>query len=267
MTEQTADRRTPGTTAPSGRIALITGANRGLGRRSAQHLAAAGTDLVLTYRSHAEEAEEVLAHARELGRTAVAFRLDTTETSAFPAFAEDVRSALREHWGREDFDFLVNNAGSAAMASVAESTEEQVDLMYRVHLKGPYFLTQKLLPLIKDGGRILNFSTGLTRFTGENAAPYASMKGAVEVLTRYLAKELGPRGIAVNAIAPGATATDFGGGGLRDDEQVRAQLGAVTAMGHVGDPEDIGAAVAALLADGTGWITGQRIEASGGMLL
>lgn len=248
-------------------IAIITGANRGLGRQSALHLAEAGTDLILTYRSHAEEAEKVLAEVRALGRTAVAFRLDTTELPAFAPFAEDVRAALREHWGREDFDFLVNNAGSAAMASVAETTEDQVDLMYQVHFKGPYFLTQRLLPLIKDGGRILNFSTGLTRFTAENAAPYASMKGAVEVLTRYLAKELGPRGIAVNAIAPGATATDFGGGSLRDDQRVRAHLGAVTAMGHVGAPEDIGAAVAALLTEGTSWITGQRIEASGGMLL
>ncbi len=256
---------TPG--APSPKITLVTGANRGLGKEAALHLAAAGQDLLLTYRSHADEIEEVLAAVRGLGRTAVAFRLDTTEFGTFPAFVADVRATLGEHWGRETFDHLLNNAGSAALAPVAETTAEQLDSMYEVHFKGPYLLTQALLPLLADGGRVLNVSTGLTRFTQSDAAPYASMKGAVEVFTRYLAKELGPRGIAVNAIAPGATGTDFGGGYLRDSAQVREGLASVTAMGHVGDPVDIGAAVASLLADGTRWITGQRIEASGGMLL
>jgi NAD(P)-dependent dehydrogenase (short-subunit alcohol dehydrogenase family) len=254
-------------TPTSPRITLITGANRGLGKQAALHLAAAGQDLLLTYRSHADEAEEVLAEVRALGRTAVAFRLDTTEFALFPAFAAEVREALEKHWGRTGFDHLFNNAGSAAMAPVSETTAAQLDTMYEVHFKGPYLLTQALLPLLADGGRVLNVSTGLTRFTQSDAAPYASMKGAVEVFTRYLAKELGPRGIAVNAIAPGATATDFGGGYLRDSTAVREGLANVIAMGHVGDPVDIGAAVAALLADGTRWITGQRIEASGGMLL
>ncbi|MHC3424355.1 SDR family NAD(P)-dependent oxidoreductase [Streptomyces sp. DT18] len=256
---------TPG--APTPKITLVTGANRGLGKEAALNLAAAGQDLLLTYRSHAEEIEAVLGEVRGLGRTAVAFRLDTTEFGAFPAFAAEVRAALGEHWGRDTFDHLLNNAGSAAMAPVAETTEAQLDSMYEVHFKGPYLLTQALLPLLADNGRVLNVSTGLTRFTQSDAAPYASMKGAVEVFTRYLAKELGPRGIAVNAIAPGATATDFGGGDLRDNEAVRQGLASVTAMGHVGYPGDIGAAVASLLADGTRWITGQRIEASGGMLL
>ncbi|MFJ4435060.1 SDR family NAD(P)-dependent oxidoreductase [Streptomyces sp. NPDC088923] len=264
------DAATPtATPAPAAtpKITLVTGANRGLGKEAALHLAAAGQDLLLTYRSHAEEIEAVLAAVRGLGRTAVAFRLDTTEFGSFPGFAADVRAALAEHWGRDTFDHLFNNAGSAAMAPVAETTAAQLDSMYEVHFKGPYLLTQTLLPLLADGGRVLNVSTGLTRFTQSDAAPYAAMKGAVEVFTRYLAKELGPRGIAVNAIAPGATGTDFGGGYLRDSEQVREGLASVIAMGHVGDPVDIGAAVASLLADGTRWITGQRIEASGGMLL
>ncbi|MEW2346324.1 SDR family oxidoreductase [Streptomyces sp. NPDC006684] len=265
----THDAATASTTpsAPTPKITLVTGANRGLGKEAALNLAAAGQDLLLTYRSHAEEIEAVLGEVRGLGRTAVAFRLDTTEFGAFPAFAAEVGAALGEHWGRDTFDHLLNNAGSAAMAPVAETTEAQLDSMYEVHFKGPYLLTQALLPLLADNGRVLNVSTGLTRFTQSDAAPYASMKGAVEVFTRYLAKELGPRGIAVNAIAPGATATDFGGGDLRDNEAVRQGLASVTAMGHVGYPGDIGAAVASLLADGTRWITGQRIEASGGMLL
>ncbi|MFJ3576737.1 SDR family NAD(P)-dependent oxidoreductase [Streptomyces rubiginosohelvolus] len=245
------------------RIALITGANRGLGRSTALHLAAAGTDLILTYRSHAEEAQAVVEEIRKLGRRAVALRLDTGDTAAFPDFTAQVRAALAQEWGRQDLDVLVNNAGHGVHAPFEETTEEQFDGLMGVHVKGVFFLTQALLPLIKDGGRILNVSTGLTRFI----AAYAAAKGAVEILTRYLAKELGPRGIAVNALAPGATGTDFGGGGVRDNQEMRSMLSGVTAMGRPGEAEDIGAAAAALLADGTSWVTGQRIEASGGMLL
>ncbi|MEV6261111.1 SDR family oxidoreductase [Streptomyces sp. NPDC051784] len=249
------------------RIALVTGANRGLGRSTALHLAEAGTDIVLTYRSHPEEAEAVVAEIGKLGRTAVALRLDTGDTSAFPAFVAELRNALKENWGREDFDALVNNAGHGVYAPFAETTEEQFDGLMNVHVKGVFFLTQALLPLIVDGGRILNVSTGLTRFIAAPTSAYGAAKGAVEVLTRYLAKELGPRGIAVNAIAPGATGTDFGGGGVRDDQDMRSMLTSVTAMGRPGEPDDIGAAAAALLAEGTSWVTGQRIEASGGMML
>ena len=249
------------------RIALITGANRGLGRSTALHLAEAGTDLILTYRSHAEEAETVVAEARKLGGTAVALRLDTADTAAVPAFTAEVRAALAGRWGRDHLDILVNNAGHGVHAAFEETTEEQFDGLMDVHVKGVFFLTQALLPLIGNGGHILNVSTGLTRFIAAPTAAYAAAKGAVEVLTRYLAKELGPRGIAVNALAPGATGTDFGGGGVRDDQETRGVLSGVTAMGRPGEPEDIGAAAAALLGEGTSWITGQRIEASGGMLL
>lgn len=249
------------------RIALITGANRGLGRSTALHLAEAGTDILLTYRSHRDEAEAVAEEARAHGRTAVALRLDTADPSTFPGFAATLRDTLRRHWDREDFDILVNNAGHGVHKAFADTTEEEFDGLMNVHLKGVFFLTQTLLPLLVDGGRILNVSTGLTRFVAAETSAYAAAKGAVEVLTRYLAKELGPRGIAVNALAPGATATDFGGGGVRDSAETRAGLGSVTAMGRVGEPEDIGAAAAALLAEGTAWMTGQRVEASGGMLL
>ncbi|UNZ16156.1 SDR family oxidoreductase [Streptomyces sp. 891-h] len=249
------------------RIALITGANRGLGRSTALHLAEAGTDLLLTYRSHAEEAEDVVARVRALGRTAVALPLDASDTAAFPAFAETVRGLLKEDWDREDFDILLNNAGHGSHQTFAQTTEEEFDALMDVHVKGVFFLTQALLPLLKDGGRILNTSTGLTRFIAAETSAYAAAKGAVEVLTRYLAKELGPRGIAVNVIAPGATATDFGGGAVRDNPETRNGLGAVTAMGRVGEADDIGAAAAALLDERTSWITGQRVEASGGMLL
>ncbi|MFG2921875.1 SDR family NAD(P)-dependent oxidoreductase [Streptomyces sp. NPDC048305] len=249
------------------RIALVTGANRGLGRSTVLHLAEAGTDIVLTYRSHPEEAEAVVEEVRKLGRTAVALRLDTGDTSAFPAFVAELRIALKENWGRENIDALVNNAGHGVYAPFAETTEEQFDGLMNVHVKGVFFLTQALLPLIVDGGRILNVSTGLTRFIAAPTSAYATAKGAVEVLTRYLAKELGPRRIAVNAIAPGATGTDFGGGGVRDNEEMRTMLTGVTAMGRPGEPDDIGSAAAALLAEGTSWVTGQRIEASGGMML
>ncbi|MFF3751523.1 SDR family NAD(P)-dependent oxidoreductase [Streptomyces sp. NPDC002018] len=253
------------TTQP--KIAIITGANRGLGRSAALRLAEDGVDLIITYRSHGEEADAVVDAVAGLGRTAVALPLDTGRAESFDRFTDDVRRVLKDRWGRESFDFLVNNAGGSLTASFAETTPEGFDELVNVHFRGVYFLTQRLVPVIADGGRVLNVSTGLTRFTGQGASAYASVKGAVEVLTRYLAKELGPRGITVNTVAPGPVATDFAGGVIRDNERFRALLDSQTALGRVGRPEDIGGVVASLLSENTGWITGQRIEASGGTLL
>ena len=250
------------------RIALVTGGNRGLGREEVLALAADGADVVLTYRSHEDEAKAVVAEVEALGRTAVALRLDTSDHAAFPAFVTGVVTALHETWGRESFDVLVNNAGHADATVLGSITPEHVTGLVDVHFTGVVLLTDALLPHLADGGRTVNTSSGLARFSvAFSYAVYGALKGAIEVWTRYLAKELGPRGITVNAIAPGATATDFGGGSLRDDEGTRAHLAGVIAMGHVGRPEDIGSAVAAIASDRMGWVTGQRIEASGGMLL
>jgi NAD(P)-dependent dehydrogenase (short-subunit alcohol dehydrogenase family) len=249
------------------RIAVITGGSRGLGRSMALHLADRGTDVILTYKSAVEKAREVVAQIEAKGRKAVALELDVGDASSFTAFAAALKAELGRVWQRTSFDALVNNAGSAGYASFAETTEAQFDELMRVHLKAPYFLTQRLLPLIADGGSIVNISSGLARFTFPGSSAYAAMKGGVEVLTRYLAKELGPRQINVNTFAPGAIETDFGGGHVRDNKAVNAQIAAVTALGRVGLPDDIGGAVALLLAPENHWITGQRIEASGGTLL
>lgn len=248
-------------------IALITGGNRGLGRNAALALARQGTDVILTYRSHRDEAQAVVSAIEALGQRAVALPLDLTDAERFAAFADTVRQALASHWQRRDFDFLLNNAGSGAHASFADTTPAQFDLMSAIHLKGPFFLTQALLPLIADGGRILNVSSGLARFTLPGYAAYAAMKGGIEVLTRYQAKELGARGIRVNTLAPGAIETDFGGGAVRDNSDLNALVAGNTALGRAGLPDDIGGVVAALLAPGSGWINAQRIEASGGMFL
>jgi NAD(P)-dependent dehydrogenase (short-subunit alcohol dehydrogenase family) len=249
------------------RIALVTGASRGLGRSTALKLAERGVDVILTYKGSEAEAQAVVRRIEALGRRAAALQLDVGDSGRFAAFAERVKRVLQSGWQRERFDFLVNNAGVGAHASFAETTEEQFDLLANVHLKGTFFLTQALLPLIEDGGRIVNTSSGLARFTFPGYAAYAAMKGGVEVLTRYLAKELAGRGITVNTVAPGAIETDFGGGVVRDDAQTNAQIAGVTALGRVGLPDDVGGAVAALLSDGNRWITGQRIEVSGGMML
>ena len=249
------------------RIALVTGASRGLGRNTALKLAQQGVDIILTYKGSESEAHAVVRQIEALGQRAVALQLDVADSRSFGAFAGSVKTALANTWQRERFDALVNNAGIGIHASFAETTEEQFDLLANVHLKGTFFLTQKLLPLIEDGGRIVNTSSGLARFTLPGHAAYAAMKGGIEVLTRYMAKELGPRGITVNTIAPGAIETDFGGGVVRDNPQANAQIAGVTALGRVGQPDDIGGAVAALLSDGNRWITGQRIEVSGGMML
>lgn len=249
------------------KIAVITGASRGLGRSMALHLAAQGVDVVGTYRSNEGEAARVAREVEARGRRVVMLPLDTAETSTFAAFATRVESVLGETFGRRSFDHLVNNAGMGVHAAAADTTEAQFDELYAVHLRGPFFLTQCLLPLIADGGRILNVSSGLARFALPGYAAYASMKGGVEVMTRYLAQELGPRGITVNTVAPGAIETDFGGGVVRDVAAVNQRIAAATALGRVGLPDDVGAAVAALLSEGGRWITGQRIEVSGGQNL
>ena len=254
----------PSTSTP---IALITGGSRGLGRNAALHVARAGTDVILTYRSQAAEAQAVVAEIEALGRRALALPLDVADSRSFAAFAQQVQAELASHWQRERFDFLVNNAGIGIHASFMETTEEQFDELVNIHLKGTFFLSQQLLPLMNDGGRILNVSTGLARFALPGYAAYAAMKGGIEVLSRYMAKELGARGIAVNVVAPGAIETDFGGGAVRDNAQLNAMVASQTALGRVGQPDDIGGVIAALLQPGTGWINAQRIEASGGMFL
>lgn len=250
------------------RIILITGGSRGLGRAAALALAAAGDDLVITYRAEAEAAQAVVAEIEGRGRRALALPLDTTRPETFAAFAERLRATLAASWGRERIDALVNNAGGSGNQPFGEITAEAIHELTAVHLAGPVLLTQQLVGLIADGGRVLNVSSGLSRNPANPAsAVYASVKTAVETWTLYLAKLLGPRGIAVNTIAPGATATDFAGGMIRDDESYRAMILPSVAMGRIGEPEDIGRAVAGILDPRMGWITGQRIEASGGQRL
>jgi len=248
-------------------VALITGGSRGLGKSMALHLAERGIDSIITYRSGSKQANEVVAQIEAKGRKAVALSLDVGDSSSFAAFAEAVKGALGGTWQRESFDFLVNNAGVGAHASFAQTTEAAFDELMRIHLKGPFFLTQTLLPLLADGGRILNVSSGLARFTFPGYAAYATMKGGIEVLTRYLAKELGARKITVNTLAPGAIETDFGGGAVRDNSELNKMVASGIALGRVGLPDDVGGAVALLLSPESGWINGQRIEVSGGQML
>lgn len=245
-------------------IALITGGSRGLGRSAALHLARDGVDVIFTYRSAEAEARAVVAEIEAMGRRAAALQLDVTTTAGYPAFTDAVRQTLSS-WGAPSFDYLVNNAGTGMYQAFATTTEAQLDEIFAVHFKAPYLLTQALLPLIADGGRILNISSGLARFSYPGSSAYASMKGAIEVLTRYQAVELGARGIAVNVLAPGAIETDFGGGMVRDNKALNDMIASRTPLGRVGVPDDIGGAVASILSPGSRWINGQRIEASGGI--
>ncbi|MCT4704920.1 SDR family oxidoreductase [Enterobacteriaceae bacterium H11S18] len=248
-------------------IAIVTGGSRGLGKNAALKLAAKGVNILLTYNSKQQEAQEVVRELELKGVKAVAIQLNVGESASFAAFTAEVKQQLHDVWQRDSFDYLVNNAGIGLDASYEKTTEAQFDELMNIHLKGPFFLTQHLLPLMKNGGRILNVSTGLTRFAFPGKAAYATMKGAMEVLTKYQAKELGERGISVNIIAPGAIATDFGGGVVRDNEQVNKAVAEHTALGRVGQPDDIGDAIAAILSDEMGWANAQRIEVSGGMML
>lgn len=248
-------------------ITLITGGSRGLGRNTALAVARQGGDVVLTYRSNAAEAAQVVGEIQAMDRAAVALQLDTGDTGAIPPFVASLKAALRDSFGRETLDHLVNNAGHGDYATFADTTEAQFDRLMDVHVKGVFFLTQALLPLIAGGGRIVNISSGLTRFALPGYAAYSAAKGAVEVLTRYLAKELGPRGIRVNTVAPGAIETDFGGGAVRDNAQINRDIAAITALGRVGLPDDIGPMIASLLGPGNGWVTAQRIEVSGGQAI
>lgn len=257
----------PTTVVDKQKVAIITGGSRGLGRSTAMSLAADGVAIVITYHTNASDAAAVVASITDLGQTAIALQLDVGDVASFAAFVDTTRVQLQERWGRDTFDFLVNNAGVALPSSFTETSESTFDQLVNVHFKGVYFLTQNLLPLLADGGRIVNLSTGLTRFTGSGAAVYASAKGAIEVLTRYLAQELGPRGITVNVVAPGAVATDFGGGQLRHDQKVQQYIASMTALGRYAVADDIGPAIAALLGDDNRWISGQRIEVSGGFRL
>ena len=249
----------------SKKIAIVTGGSRGLGENTALALAKKGVDVIITYHSKKAEADEVVAQIQQIGQKAVALQLDVSNSQTFADFASQIKTALKQKWNSECFDFLVNNAGTGVHVSFAETTEEQFDQMVNIHLKGVFFLTQKLLPLMADGGRIVNISSGLTRFAIPGYAAYASMKGAVETLTKYLAKELGARKITVNVVAPGAIETDFGGGAVRDNAQLNSYVASATALGRVGLPDDIGGVIASLLSEDNRWVNAQRIEASGGM--
>lgn len=249
------------------KIALITGGSRGLGKNAALKLAAKHTDIILTYRTQADKAEAVVKEIEALEGRAIALPLDVGDTRQFDGFAAAVQQALQQVWQRDNFDYLVNNAGHGHYKLFSETSEDEFDSLINVHFKGPFFLTQKLLPLIKEGGRVLNISSGLTRIILPGSGTYGSIKAAMEVLTRYQAKELGARGIRVNVLAPGAIETDFGGGRVRDNPEINQHIANQTALGRVGQPDDIGDAVSALLSDESGWITGQRIEASGGQML
>lgn len=249
------------------KIALVTGGSRGLGKNMAISLAKKGVDVVLTYNSNKQEADKVVAEIQSMGRKAATFQLDAGNVKQFDGFFKQVTDYLKRETGSTNFDFLINNAGTALYAPFAETTEEQFDTAMNIHYKGVFFLTQKALAFINDGGRIVNISSGLARFSFPGSSAYGSMKGAVEVLTRYLAKELGPRKIAVNVVAPGAIATDFGGGHVRDNKEVNDNIASATALGRVGLPDDIGGVVAFLCSEEAKWINGQRIEVSGGMML
>jgi NAD(P)-dependent dehydrogenase (short-subunit alcohol dehydrogenase family) len=248
------------------KIAIVTGGSRGLGRNTVVHLAKRGVSSIFTYRTNQAEAGKVVGLVEEQGQQAIALPLDTGKVSEFDPFVKRVWESLAQ-LGAERFDYLVNNAGTSNHTPIEQTTEEELDGLYNVHFKGVFFLTQKLLPLIRDGGRIVNISSGLTRVAIPGSASYASMKGAVEVLTRYLAKELGPRQILVNTVAPGAVETDFSGGMVRDNPEINKRVAEFTALGRAGLRDDIGPMIASLLAEDNRWVNAQRIEVSGGMAI
>lgn len=246
------------------KIALVTGGSRGLGRNMVTHIAHAGIDVIFTYNSNRDEAEKVASELVALGVRAEYLQLNTAEATGLSEFIARLKEVLIEKFHTERFDYLVNNAGVGLYNSIAETTEEQFDTLFNIHLKSVFFLTQKSLELLNDGGAIVNISTGLARFSLPGYAAYASMKGAIETFTRYLAKELGVRGIRANSVAPGAIATDFGGGRVRDNADLNKMVASTISMGRVGLPDDIGPVVAFLCSDAAKWVTAQRIEVSGG---
>jgi NAD(P)-dependent dehydrogenase (short-subunit alcohol dehydrogenase family) len=249
------------------KIALVTGGSRGLGKNMALAIAQKGINVIITYNSNKEEADKVVTEIEQAGQKAAALQLNTGDAKSFDAFITSLGSVLSSTFNTDKFDFLINNAGIGIHASFAETTEEQFDTLMNIHFKGAFFLTQKTLPVLADGGRIVNISSGLARFSTPGYAAYASMKGAIETLTKYQAKELGARGIAVNVVAPGAIETDFGGGMVRDNEEINKGIASQTALGRVGLPDDIGGVVAFLCTDEARWINAQRIEVSGGVFL
>ncbi|EHQ26864.1 SDR family NAD(P)-dependent oxidoreductase [Mucilaginibacter paludis] len=249
------------------KIALVTGGSRGLGKDMALRLAEKGIDVVVTYHSKAQEAQDVVTQIEQNGAQAATLQLDTGDIKSFDSFIGKLKEMLIVKFGTSHIDFLINNAGVGGYSPISEVTEDFFDNLLNIHYKGVYFLTQKLIPLINDGGGIVNVSSGLTRVTVPGSSAYASMKGAIEIFTRYLAKELGPRGIRANIIAPGAVMTDFGGGHLRADENLQKYISNVTALGRPGVAEDIGGVVAFLCTEDARWVNGQRIEVAGGMAL
>jgi NAD(P)-dependent dehydrogenase (short-subunit alcohol dehydrogenase family) len=249
------------------KIALVTGGSRGLGKDMAIKLAQKGLDVILTFNTKNAEAEAVVAQIHNLGQKAVAIQLNVAEVGGFDAFVSSVLQELKATFQAEKIDFLVNNAGFGHHVPFAETTEIQFDELMNVHLKGVFFLTQKLLPHLNDGGGIVHITTGLTRFAIPGYAAYAAMKGAIETLSKFQAKELGVRKIRVNTVAPGAIETDFGGGAVRDNAGLNGFLASITSLGRVGLPEDIGGVVAFLCTDEARWINAQRIEISGGMFV
>ncbi len=250
--------------ADTKRIAIVTGGSRGMGRDTVMRLAERGVSSIITYHTRQDEADKVVAAVQEAGAAAVALHLDVGEAASFDGFVSGVRDALGT-LGAERIDYLVNNAGTSSTATLANGTEAELDAQFAVHFKGPFLLTQKLLPLMNDGGRIVNISSGLARFSYPGRTIYGPMKAAVEALTRYMALELGPRRIAVNVVAPGAIATDFSGGIVRDNPEVARTLASHTALGRVGGPQDVGPVIAGLLSDEFGWVNAQRIEVAGGI--
>ncbi len=251
----------------SGKVAVITGASRGLGRNAALQLAQHGCGVIGTYKRDAQAAQSLVDEIANAGGKAAVLALDVARCDTFAAFGDALCKTLEDTFERENFDFLVNNAGIGIRALFAETTPAQFDELVDIQLKGPFFLTQTLLPFLHEEGAILNVSSGLTRFALPGFAAYAAMKGGMEVLTRYLAKELGPHGITVNTIAPGAIETDFGGGVVRDDHDTNRFIADNTALGRAGLPDDIGGAIVAMLSDGNRWMTAQRVEVSGGMFI
>jgi NAD(P)-dependent dehydrogenase (short-subunit alcohol dehydrogenase family) len=249
------------------KIALVTGGSRGLGKDMALRLAERGINVILTYNSQVQDAQDVVAQIQQGGQKAAALQLNTGNLKSFGSFATQLQDILQNTFNATHFDYLINNAGIGGYAPIADVSEDMFDELLNIHYKGVYFLTQKMLPIMNDGGGIVNVSSGLTRVSVVGSSVYAAMKGAIEIFTRYLAKELGQRGIRANTIAPGAVLTDFGGGHLRNDEQLKQFISSVTALGRPGEADDIGGVAAFLCGDDAKWVNGQRIEVSGGMLV